>query len=47
MFWPYRPRQGHPSVPRWLAILALIMAVGLYAGFLSLLTQSPSYGPMP
>jgi hypothetical protein len=28
VFWPYRPRQGCPSVPDWLFLLILV------AGFL-------------
>ena len=27
MFWPYRPRQGLPSVPGWLFLLILLTAV--------------------
>jgi len=26
MFWPYRPRAGYPSVPRWLLVVLLIVA---------------------
>jgi hypothetical protein len=24
MFWPYRPREGFPVVPRWLALVSLV-----------------------
>jgi hypothetical protein len=30
VFWPYRPREGFPSVPRWLMIVLLIVAAILY-----------------
>jgi hypothetical protein len=47
VFWPYRPRPDHPSVPRWLMILILVAVTALYVGLLSLLTHEPTYGPMP
>jgi hypothetical protein len=31
VFWPYRPRQGFPVVPRWLMIVSLIVAVAVCA----------------
>jgi hypothetical protein len=29
MFWPYRPRQGYPSAPAWLLVLALLGTAAL------------------
>ena len=47
VFWPYRPRQGLPVVPRWLMIVLLIMAVVVYVAVLSLFSHQPDYGPNP
>jgi hypothetical protein len=30
VFWPYRPRQGYPSAPAWLVLLAILGAVVLF-----------------
>jgi hypothetical protein len=43
--WPYLPRQDHPSVPNWLMILILVLAVAVYIGFIALVGHSEIYKP--
>jgi hypothetical protein len=45
VFWPYRPREGFPSVPRWLMIVVLIAAVAVYVAFVAHLGTNPENGP--
>jgi hypothetical protein len=33
VWWPYRPREGFPSVPRWLMIVLLIVAIVVYSSW--------------
>jgi hypothetical protein len=40
MFWPYRPREGFPSVPRWLMIVLLIVGAIVYVAASSITSQS-------
>jgi hypothetical protein len=47
VFWPYRPRQGFPVVPRWRMIVLLIVAVAVYVAVVSLISHQPDYGPNP
>jgi hypothetical protein len=44
VFWPYRPREGFPSVPRWLMILLLIVAAILYVAVLNHFAPGTDYG---
>jgi hypothetical protein len=44
VFWPYRPREGFPSVPRWLMILLLIVAAILYVAVLNHFATGTDYG---
>ena len=39
IFWPYRPREGYPSVPPWLLILVLLAAIEVYLTLLTILSQ--------
>lgn len=45
VFWPYRPREGFPVVPRWLMILLLIVAVILYVAVVNHFAANPENGP--
>ena len=45
VFWPYRPRVGFPSVPRWLMIVVLIVSVVVFLGVLNHFSVSPENGP--
>jgi hypothetical protein len=47
VFWPYRPRESHPAVPRWLMVLLLIVAVGAWVMLMNLAGHQPDYGPAP
>jgi peptidoglycan/LPS O-acetylase OafA/YrhL len=47
MFWPYRPREGFPVVPRWLMIVLLIVGIAVYVALVSLVSHRPDYGPAP
>jgi hypothetical protein len=44
VFWPYRPREGFPSVPRWLMIALLIVAAIPYVAVLNLFVANPENG---
>jgi len=44
VFWPYRPREGFPSVPRWLMIVVLIVAAVLYVLILNHFAPDPTNG---
>ena len=47
VFWPYRPRQGYPSAPAWLLLLALVLAVAVFIGVLVAIGggfHEPDYG---
>lgn len=39
VFWPYRPREGFPSVPHWLMLVLLLVAAVLFTWWSS--TPSP------
>jgi hypothetical protein len=45
VFWPYRPRDGFPSVPRWLMIVVLIVAAVLYVAIVNHFAANPENGP--
>src|SRR6266511_5730038 len=45
LFWPYRPREGYPSVPRWLYVLLLIVLV-LAIGLILSGTEHQDWGPL-
>jgi len=40
VLWPYRPRRGYPSVPAWLLVVLLFLAIGLLLSLLGLLDGS-------
>jgi hypothetical protein len=44
VFWPYRPREGFPSVPRWLMIALLIVAAIPYVAVLNHFVANPENG---
>src|SRR3954471_10876400 len=46
VFWPYKPRQGYPSVPAWLLVVLLILGIGLLIGLLGLLEASRDARPV-
>ena len=45
VFWPYRPREGFPSVPRWLMIVLLIVAAVFYVVVVNHFAVNPENGP--
>jgi hypothetical protein len=45
VFWPYRPREGFPSVPRWLMIAVLAAAVIVFLAAVSHFAFNPENGP--
>jgi hypothetical protein len=44
VFWPYRPREGFPSVPRWLMIVLSIVAAILFVAVLNHFVPNPENG---
>jgi hypothetical protein len=44
VFWPYRPREGFPSVPRWLMIVLLIVVAIIYVAVLNHFAPNPENG---
>jgi hypothetical protein len=44
VLWPYRPREGFPSVPRWLMIVLLIFVAILYVAIVNHFAPNPEYG---
>ncbi len=42
VFWPYRPRDGYPSPPRWLYLIVLILVI---AAFVVLMQLFPNHPP--
>jgi hypothetical protein len=44
VFWPYRPREGFPSVPRWLMIVLLIVVAVLYVVVVNHFALDPTSG---
>jgi hypothetical protein len=43
VFWPDRPREGFPSVPRWLMIVLLVAAI-VYVAVLNHFAPNPENG---
>jgi hypothetical protein len=50
VFWPYRPRQGYPSVPTWLLVVVLVGGALLFLWSVDALGGSGNpddkYGPL-
>jgi hypothetical protein len=44
VFWPYRPREGFPSVPRWLMIVVLLVGAILYVAIVNHFAADPTSG---
>ena len=44
VFWPYRPREGFPSVPRWLMIVLLIVGATVYVAIVNHFAVDPTSG---
>jgi hypothetical protein len=45
VFWSYRPREGFPSVPRWLMIVLLLVGASLYVAIVNHFAVNPENGP--
>jgi hypothetical protein len=39
IFWPYRPREGYPSVPGWLFFVILVVVIAVYLTFLTVFSR--------
>lgn len=44
VFWPYRPREEFPSVPRWLMIVLLIVGAVVYVVVVNHFAADPTSG---
>jgi hypothetical protein len=46
--WPYRPREGYPSVPLWLFVVICSVTILFAIVFFGLIGEDPDkYGPAP